>query len=126
MCLKPASEREAKVEPAIANYVKLNERKWLLQPMLSFATPYQFLETLRFDGLISQGRYDEYYRQYPESGGLIEFSAVGFNMDKTVAVVYMGHSCGPLCGGGSFHVLEKIEGNWKEFEWTGSSCARAA
>jgi hypothetical protein len=53
----------------------------------------------------------------------MEFSAVGFNVDKPIAVVYMGHSCGPLCGGGTFHVLEKSEGKWKPFEWKGSSCA---
>ena len=76
--------------------------------------------------LMSQGRWNEYYRQYPDSGGLLEFSAVGFNPDKTIAVVYMGHSCGDLCGGGTFHVLEKIDGKWKPLEWKGSSCAWAS
>ena len=123
MCLKPDSEIQAKVGPAIADYVKLNEREWLLQPRLSFASPYQFLGARKFDALMSQGGWVEYYRQYPESGGLIEFSAVGFNIDKTIAVVYMGHSCGMLCGGGTFHVLERMDGKWKPFEWKGSWCS---
>ena len=126
MCLKPDSEIEAKVGPAIANYVKLNERQWSLQPILSLATPYQLLEVRKFEALMSQGQWDEYYRQYPESGGLIELSAVGFNIDKTIAVVYMGHSCGALCGGGTFHVLEKMDGKWKPFQWKGASCAWAS
>jgi hypothetical protein len=123
MCLKPDSEIQAKVGPAIAAYVKLIEREWLLQPRLSFTSPHQFLEAGKFDALMSQGGWLEYYRQYPESGGLIEFSAVGFNVDKTTAVVYMGHSCGMLCGGGTFHVLEKSDGKWKPFEWKGSWCS---
>ena len=126
MCLKPANESEAKVGPAISNYIKLNERKWLLQPRLSSDSPYQFVDARKFEDLMSRGRWNEYYRQYPESGGLIEFSAVGFNQDKTIAVVYMGHSCGDLCGGGTFHVLEKVDGKWKPFEWKGSSCAWAS
>jgi hypothetical protein len=126
MCLIPDSEVQAKVGPAIADYLKLNERKWLLQPKLSFPSPYQFLETSKFDALISQGGWPEYYRQYPDSGGLIEFSAVGFNVDKTIAVVYMGHFCQIMCGGGTFHVLEKRDGKWKPLEWKGSSCAWAS
>lgn len=126
MCLKPDSEIEAKVGPAIADYVKLNESKWLLQPRLSFTSPYQFLETSKFDALMGQGGWPEFYRRYPESGGLIEFSAVGFDVNKIIAVVYMGHSCGPLCGGGTFHVLEKSDGKWKPLEWKGSSCAWAS
>jgi hypothetical protein len=41
-------------------------------------------------------------------GGVIELSAVGFNTDKTVAVVYM-------LGGdkGTSFVLEKQNGKWK-------------
>ena len=126
MCLKPDSESQARVGPAISNYVKLNEKTWLLQPRLSFETPYQFLEAGKIEALTKQGRWDEYYRQYPDSGGVIEVSAVGFNPDKTIAVVYMGHSCGMLCGGGTFHVLEKIDGKWRPIEWKGSSCAWAS
>ena len=125
MCLKPDTEIQARVGPAIADYIKQNAKKWLLQPRFSFAIPYQLFEG-SLDAVLKQGGWDEYYRQYPESGGLIELSAVGFNVDKTVAVVYIGRSCGPLCGGGTFHVLEKVDGKWKPFEWKGSSCAWAS
>ena len=123
MCLKPTSELQGKFGPAIADYVKLNEKKWLLQPKLSFSTPYLFLEPIKIDAVGSNEGWSEFYRQYPESGGIVEFSAVGFNVDKTIAVVYMGRMCGPLCGMGHFHVLEKRDGKWKELEWKGDSCA---
>jgi hypothetical protein len=123
MCLKPASELEAKFGPAIADYVKLNERKWLLQPKLSFSSLYEFLDPIKLDSFLGNEGWKEFYRQYPESGGIVEFSAVGFNADKTIAVVYMGRLCGPLCGMGAFYVLEKRDGKWKEIEWKGDSCA---
>jgi hypothetical protein len=40
-------------------------------------------------------------------------SAVGLNQEKTRAVVYTGSSCGGLCGRWSFHLLDKLDGNWK-------------
>jgi hypothetical protein len=127
MCLKPDIEIQPKVEPAIADYVRLNEREWLLQPRISLDRPYEFFGARKFEALMrGAGMGDDYYRLYPDSGGLIELSAVGFNSDKTVAVVYIGHGCGPLCGGGTFHVLEKIDGKWKSIEWKGGSCAWAA
>ena len=52
--------------------------------------------------------------------------SVAFNADKTIAVVYMGHSCGSLCGGGTFYVLEKKDGIWKNMRWRGTSCAWAS
>jgi hypothetical protein len=70
--------------------------------------------------------WEGFYQRYPNSGGWIELSAVGFNATKTVAVVYMGHHCGSLCGGGGFHVLEKKNGQWVPLEWKGSSCGWAA
>lgn len=51
---------------------------------------------------------------------------VAFNADKTIAVVYMGHSCGSLCGGGTFYVLEKKDGIWSSMRWRGTSCAWAS
>ena len=126
MCLKPRSEEQEKFGPVIADYVKQNEKTWLLQPKLSFSTPYQYLETSKIERFFSNAGWTEFYRQYPESGGIVEFSAVGFNVDKTIAVVYMGHMCGPLCGRGAFYVMEKRNGKWKEIEWKGDSCAWAA
>ncbi|HWW98739.1 MAG TPA: hypothetical protein VNY74_13620 [Edaphobacter sp.] len=65
--------------------------------------------------------------RYPDSAhSYIVLSPVAFNADKTIAVVYMGHSCGSLCGGGTFYVLEKKDGIWKSMRWRGTSCAWAS
>jgi hypothetical protein len=44
---------------------------------------------------------------------VFEVSAVGFNNGRTRALVYTGHHCGNLCGGGQYHLLVKKEGKWQ-------------
>jgi hypothetical protein len=123
MCLRPEAQWEEKVGPAISDYLRLNQKPWLLQPRLSIETPYEFMTPRKFRATLDRGGWDGFYRQYPGSGGLIELSAVGFNRDKTVAVVYIGHGCGMRCGGGTFHVLEKKDGKWSELDWKGARCS---
>jgi hypothetical protein len=62
-----------------------------------------------------------FYKRYPDSGGYIVVSAVGFDPVKRRAMVYMAHSCGSLCGGGTHHLLEKVDGAWREAKIPGVS-----
>lgn len=123
MCLRPDAEWAETVGSAISDYLKVNEKPWLLQPKLSIETPYEFMTTAEFKTTMDHGGWEGFYSQHPKSGGLIELSAVGFNRDKTVAVVYMAHWCGSLCAGGSFHVLEKKDGKWTRMDWKGARCS---
>ena len=122
MCLQPDAESEEIIGLAISEYVKLNEKTWLLQERLNIEKPYKFITSDGLKIVFEQGDWENFGKQYPGSGGWIELSAVGFNADKTVAVVYMGHHCGTLCGGGGFHVLQKKDGKWEPLKWKGTSC----
>jgi hypothetical protein len=53
-------------------------------------------------------------KRYPDSGGYFIVSLVGFNKNKTQAIVYTGSTCASLCGRWGFHLLEKVQGKWKE------------
>jgi len=124
MCLKPEGESIAIVGPAIANFLEVNKKTWLLAKTIPMDLSYEFLFQKEHDAIFANGPagWKSFYERYPNSGGYNEVSAVGFNADKTVAVVYVAHSCGGLCGGGSFHVLQKKEGKWQELNWKGSQC----
>jgi hypothetical protein len=123
MCLIPEKESEELVGPAIADYVKLNEKTWLLQEQnFKLTPPPKLISSEELKSIFERSKWPGFYRKYEDSDGLIELSAVGFNADKTVAVVYMGHSCGTQCGGGRFHVMQKKEGKWTQLEWLGESC----
>lgn len=56
--------------------------------------------------------WNRFYREYPNSTGLLFFSKVGFNDRLDQAFLYMGKSCGGLCGGGKYVLLEKVDGEW--------------
>ncbi len=126
MCLRPEKEYDDLLRPAISEYVRLNEKTWLLQQNFRIDKPYDMITSDELKSSFEQEGWKTFYEKHPDTGGWIELSAIGFNKDKTIAVVYMGHSCGGLCGGGGFHVLQKKEGKWKPLKWKGRSCSWAS
>jgi len=123
MCLRPEPEFEQTLGQAIKDYSRINSSAWLSQDKFDSAFSYELISNEKLTATLGKGNWENFHAYFPESKGFLEFSAVGFNEDKTIAVVYMGHSCGLLCGGGGFHVLEKKEGKWLPLHWKGSSCA---
>jgi hypothetical protein len=68
-----------------------------------------------------------FYKRYPDSGGFIVASAVSFDSEKKRAMVYLAHSCGSRCGGGTHHLLEKVDGVWRAVALAGvSNCVWAS
>jgi hypothetical protein len=55
--------------------------------------------------------------------GITYFSQVYFNLDNTLALVYMLEWCGPKCGDGEWIALEKISGGWVRHHWNICSLA---
>jgi hypothetical protein len=76
--------------------------------------PYVLVPSAEIKTILTGGyAWSDFHRKYPDSGGYMQVSAVGFDNSKTRAIVYMAHHCGSLCGGGTHSVLEKIEGVWR-------------
>lgn len=101
---------------AIADYERVNSKPWVLQRQFETEKPYELVssETIKLYFAERGEGWNGFYKRYPQSGGYVVFSAVGFSQDKTKAVVYSGSACGALCGSWSFHLLHKVEGKWKE------------
>lgn len=123
MCLRPEGEFEKTVGPAIKDYLRVNASPWLLQQKFDTELSYELISNAQLTSVLGNNQWERFHEYYPESKGWLEFSAVGFNSERTIAVLYMGHHCGLLCGGGSFHVLQKKNDEWAPMEWKGSSCA---
>lgn len=63
--------------------------------------------------VFTTGDWDVFFHRYPGTKGLITFSNVGFNYDRTQALVHIGLYCGRGCGGGgNFMILDKVGGGW--------------
>ena len=110
-CLTGAARR--KFKDAIVDYERANSKQWLLQRLFQSQKPYGLVSSDAIKAAFKQGFWDSFNGRYPGSGGYITLSAVGFNKEKTLAVVYTGSSCGGLCGSWGFHLLEKVNGVWK-------------
>ncbi len=73
MCLKPKPESEKIIGQAISEYVKLNQQRWLLQRQFKIEKPYDLVTSDELMAAFGQGSsWNNFYRQYPDSGGFIE------------------------------------------------------
>jgi hypothetical protein len=54
--------------------------------------------------------------RHPGSSGYFQVSAVGYDRGGTRAVLYVGHSCGSLCGTGSIVTLARAGNGWRIVE----------
>ena len=117
-CLYP--EAASRFRDAVADYNRVNQKTWLLQRKFQLEKPYEIVNSDTIKLLTDGWNWAGFHKRYPSSGGILEMSAVGFNKDKTRAIVYSGVSCGGLCGSWRFHLLEKMASGWKEVR--GVSC----
>lgn len=125
-CLRPDAESAKIIGTAIDDYVKVNQTKWLLEEKFNLETPYKLVDSKTIISIINpftdKENWKEFYKQYPDSSGFVDLSAVGFNADKSVAVVSKGRWCGSLCGEGRYYVLQKKDGKWIPLKWEGEYC----
>jgi hypothetical protein len=56
--------------------------------------------------------WSHFYSLYPEAGGIVDLSRVGFDAALGQALVYGGVECGGLCGEGNVYLVSKANGAW--------------
>ena len=100
ICSTPNKDHKAMLASAFANYVKVNKVKRRLLPRFTL---------------------DRAYEMVQKSPHEVYLSSVGFNRDKTVAVVSV------FAGNGSNCVLVKKNGRWEVLtNWSDEGCAWAS
>ena len=60
----------------------------------------------------SAENWNDFYRRYPGSAGYNSFSRVGYDKARGYALVYFVNWCGPLCGTGTYLLVEKRPAGW--------------
>lgn len=126
MCLSPDEDSNKLLQDAIKDYNRLNQTAWKLQHRIGIDKQVQLVAPAVLSAPFKAAGFtgwEEMRKQFPDSAGWLEFSAVGFNRDKSIAVLYAGHHCGELCGGGHFWTLQKVKGKWVPLRWSGGSCS---
>ena len=69
------------------------------------------LEYIFNDGY-SNNDWKQFYNTFPNVYGFTQFSAVGYNSDKTKALIETSNSSCSFCGEGRLYYLEKENGLW--------------
>ena len=124
MCLQPPKAQESIYRPLIDDYAAKNKKKLTLER--NFDLPqYALVGPTDVKAIQQRSRGAD---GFPFNASVIfHVSAVGFNRDGTRALAYVGHYCGGLCGGGTYHFLVKKDGKWQvDKEYGGMSCGWAA
>jgi hypothetical protein len=89
----------------------------LWQYHFAIAKPYQIvsaaeLETAFRQAAVHHDGWEGFRQTFPDSSGYLILSAVGFNSEKTIALIYVDYRCGGLCGSSRYYILEKRDGHW--------------
>jgi hypothetical protein len=99
---------------ALKDYVARYRSPMHLARAIPTSLQYELLSDTKFSEVMKSGGWGNFYKQYPDSGGYITFSPVGFDDSRTHAIAYVGTACGPLCGLWSSRFFEKQNGKWTE------------
>ena len=129
-CL-PSGSPASVYQPIVDDYVKRNRRKFLLERKFDLPryAVIDVIEIRAFQNLHGYGLPSvPVEREFPYNArSIFHVSAVGFSADRTHALVYAGHDCGNLCGGGTYHWLVKIHGTWElDRDVRGTNCSWAS
>jgi len=98
---------------------EVNGQQTTFKRSFSLAVDYELASSTQLDSVIRNGGWPAFYKQFPGSPGILRLSRVGMSADGTQALFYASHTCGGLCGGGWFVVMERRDGHWlieKEIE----------
>lgn len=101
-------------EGVAANYKLRNKIPARLKDSFDFKMRHVVVKEQELRRILKDaGSWNDFYKVYPTSVGFVYVSRVGFNSAMNQALVYIGHSCGGLCGTGNYVLLEKTADRWR-------------
>ena len=101
-------------QETIDDYVAKNAKSHQLTKSFDIKLEYALTSREKIGQIFKSGPagWDEFYRQFPDSGGYLSLSRAGLNTNSDQALVYVESSCGELCGTGSYQLLVKNDQGW--------------
>ncbi len=95
------------------DFVVQNQRSYALTCSFNFGIEYKLINREAMTRFFGEGnRWNEFYTKYPDSQGRMGLSRVGFNQERTQALVYVGNQRHFLVGAGYCVLLVKENGIW--------------
>ncbi len=98
-------------DETIQNYIIRNKTTMTLENKFRCEMKIILVKESKIKKILKKG-WSNFKKKYPYSSGFIFLSRVGFNKDKTQALIYVGELWGPLAGVG-YYILYNLEnGEW--------------
>ena len=99
----------------VENYEVKKSLNSLLGPHLKIRVPYTLISKEEVDKIFqgSSNGWQMFYSKFPGAKGLIHLSRVGFNSERTQALVNVGIGCDWICGDEHLLLLIKHDSEWK-------------
>jgi hypothetical protein len=99
------------------DYQLKNKHPVALPSPCPFAPECTIMDIVRLTGMVmnkdkNDKGWDRFFERYPNAPGIFVVSRIGFNPDHSEAILYVGKSCGTLCGDGIYVWLVKRDGVW--------------
>lgn len=99
----------------LSDYFEHNKDRGPLSKSIPTDLPKSWLSEAEEEALFKSKKRDgweSFYAKYPDAGGIMAFSRVGFNERRDRAFLYSTISCGWLCGTGHYHLLKRESDKW--------------
>lgn len=104
------------IKDAIDDFIKKNRKSSVLTDQFKLKATIVLITNSDVKRMFHDsidGGWDLFHAKYPNATSINTLSRVGFNKDRTDALVYYTYSCGGLCGQGQYVLLGKHDGQWK-------------
>ncbi len=108
-------------DATIAGYEVARPMRTELKRSFKLGVPYSLFTQKDYESIFGTTRnnngttefWNRFYTKFPESGGYVWLSNVGYNKARDQALVYFVHWCGIACGTGDYIQLGKTGDRWK-------------
>ena len=104
----------------IDDFNSKNDKAYELQKKITISGKYEFVSETEMSKIFYeskdaddfQAEINNFRKKFPNSFGFIQFSRIGFNKQKTQAIIYETNWCGSVCGEGKYVFYIKQNEKW--------------
>lgn len=100
-------------QDAFNDFITKNKSKNVIQNSFEIKLNVSLIDEKEIADIFkSHTGWDDFYKKYKNSNGILEFSKIGFNTEKTQAFFYYSTTAGYENGSGNYILFEKKNGKW--------------
>jgi hypothetical protein len=107
-----SNSKAAPSHDTVIDFERKARNSCVLKPQFGDAESYKVITREELERIFKEGHWEDFYKKYPEAGGVWTFSRPGYNSARNEAVLYVSHACGILCGTGHLYFLAKQNDRW--------------